>query len=222
VELKIDAQVAGTRILARETAVKHRFVINTLVGMALEVGAEEVVLPMLEPVAMYPSETIRHTYTFQDREGHPVCVRPFGMTTCQLLGETVWKGRRNVLVFYVARCWRFERPQLGHHHEFTDFGIEVLNPHEPIPEVQQSLRGLAVRLVERFTKDYEVVTTATGALSPYEKTGFQILSTTASRQQKAVLQANRNQLCYGGTYNHGAGFVISVDRLMLVEFGKVI
>ncbi|MBP4049874.1 hypothetical protein J9978_10210 [Chromobacterium violaceum] len=47
-------------------------------------------------------------------------------------------GRREAKFFYVARVYRYERPQAGHYREFTPLGFEYLSddlaasqPHEP-------------------------------------------------------------------------------------------
>lgn len=75
-------------------------------------------------------EILGQMYAFPDRKGRSLCLRPEGTATCQLLARGPWKDRRDVRIWYEARCWRYERPQAGRYREFTQIGVEILNPKE--------------------------------------------------------------------------------------------
>jgi histidyl-tRNA synthetase len=208
-ELKISKQARGTQILALTKAAQHRTVCNVLVGMAQAVGAEELVLPCVEPVSIYADrpDIIPHLYSFPQRDDGNVCLRAEGTATCQIIADTIWKHRRDVRVFYIARCWRYERPQLGHHYEFDQFGFEVLNPRKP-QEQAEWMQSMAKRMIGEFTDHYELRPSSTPrGLYSYTENGFEI-----SCPQLAA----RKQVCNGGPYKQGYGFEIIIDRILLL------
>lgn len=169
-------------------------------------------LPSLEPVSLYTDkagdEVLGQMYTFADKRGRELCLRPEGTATLQLLAETVWKQRRDVKVWYVAQCWRYERPQAGRYREFTQFGVEVLNPTKP---VQAELVDLAVNMVRAFTEKYELDAAAKRGLAYYVEDGFEIRCSELGAQK---------QVCGGGAYKQGCGFAFGVDRLMMLKGTK--
>jgi len=143
-------------------------------------------------------------YTFPDKADRTLCLRPEGTATCQVLADTVWQSERDIKLWYLATCWRYERPQAGRYREFQQFGIEVLNPRT---NVRDELVGLAENMIRLFTDKYEVNKTVKRGLAYYVEDGFEI-SCPALGAQK--------QVCGGGSYKQGCGFAFGVDRLMLV------
>jgi histidyl-tRNA synthetase len=216
-ELKIDAQVRGTRILALDEARKYRFISNTLAQMAQDAGGEEIILPIVEPAAIYTrklgaSQALRQIYVFPDKQGRALCLRPQGAATCQIIADTIWKNRRDVLVYYLTKCWRYERPQLGRYREFTQFGVEMLNPRRQAgKELRASMVALAETMVRRFTDNYEIELHARRGLTGYGEDGFEICCSALGGQKR---------VCGGGCYRQGCGFALGVDRLMLLWNGK--
>lgn len=143
-------------------------------------------------------------YTFPDKKGRELCLRPEGTATCQLMADSMWKMNRDVRIWYATTCWRYERPQAGRYREFTQFGVEILNPRG---EVRDSLVELAESMVKKFTDRYEISKSVKRGLAYYTEDGFEI-SCPALGAQK--------QVCGGGSYKQGCGFAFGVDRLMLV------
>ena len=135
------------------------FISSSLAQAAAEAGFEEIVLPSLEPASIYTEkagqEILGQMYTFPDKKGRTLCLRPEGTATCQILADTVWKSERNINLFYLTTCWRYERPQAGRYREFLQFGVEVLNPR-PDRNVRSELLGLAENMIRLFTTEYEV------------------------------------------------------------------
>ena len=193
------------RLLQGADARRRRQLINTLAEMAEDEGFEEIVLPALEPAELYRTkggpEPLSQMYVFADRKGRELCLRPEGTAICQQLARTKMANRRDVRLWYVTRCWRYESPQTGRYREFTQFGLEVLNPRtDPRDE-------LAERMVLRFTSAYEVRAQAERGLAYYVGDGFEILCPGLGAQKQVV---------GGGRYAEGCGFAIGVDRLLLV------
>jgi len=184
------------------------FIGSNLATAAAVAGFEEIVLPSLEPASLYVEkagpEILGQMYTFQDKADRTLCLRPEGTATCQVLADTVWQSERDIKLWYLATCWRYERPQAGRYREFQQFGIEVLNPRT---NVRDELVGLAENMIRLFTDKYEVNKTVKRGLAYYVEDGFEI-SCPALGAQK--------QVCGGGSYKQGCGFAFGVDRLMLV------
>jgi histidyl-tRNA synthetase len=176
----------------------------------MEAGFEEFVLPSLEPSSLYVEkageEILGQMYVFPDKKGRSLCLRPEGTATCQVLADTVMQQERDVKLWYLTTCWRYERPQAGRYREFLQFGVEWLNPR-PNRNVREELVGLAEDMVKQFTDQYEVNKTVKRGLAYYVEDGFEISCPKLGAQK---------QVCGGGSYKQGCGFAFGVDRLMLV------
>jgi histidyl-tRNA synthetase len=186
------------------------FISSSLAKAATEAGFEEFVLPSLEPAAIYAekagAEVLGQMYVFKDKKGRDLCLRPEGTATCQILADTVLKMERDVKLWYLTTCWRYERPQAGRYREFLQFGIEVLNPR-PNRNWREELVGLAENMIKMFTSEYEINKSVKRGLAYYVEDGFEISCPKLGAQK---------QVCGGGSYKQGIGFAFGVDRLMLL------
>ncbi len=184
------------------------FISSDLASAATAAGYEEFVLPSLEPSSLYVDkageEILGQMYTFPDKKGRQLCLRPEGTATCQVLADTALRMERDVRLWYLATCWRYERPQAGRYREFLQFGVEVLNPRR---DVRGELVALAEGMVRMFTDQYEVSRAVKRGLAYYVEDGFEISCPQLGAQK---------QVCGGGSYRQGCGFALGVDRLMLV------
>jgi histidyl-tRNA synthetase len=168
------------------------------------------VLPCLEPAAIYSSrageEILAQMYAFEIR-GRQLCLRPEATATCQLLAAGPLRNRGETRVWYEARCWRYETPQQGRYREFTQFGVEILNPRtQNLDRYRRELIELAERMITEFEPDYRLAPQVKRGLAYYTQDGFEITSSRLGAQQ---------QLLGGGGYERGIGFAIGVDRLGL-------
>lgn len=206
-DIKLEQQVRGTRLLAGEDARKRREVLNALFQIAAGFKYEEVLLPTIEPAEIYKDkagpEILNQMYLLNDRAGRHLCLRPEGTATCQILANTFWKSKRDIRICYEVRCFRYDRPQAGRYREFTQFGVEVLNPRT---DPRDELLAMAEGMIKMATSDYIIEKTVKRGLAYYLEDGFEI-SCPALGAQKQVLG--------GGRYKEGIGFAIGVDRLVL-------
>jgi histidyl-tRNA synthetase len=208
-EIRIEEQVRGTRLLINETAKRRRVVLNTLIELAEANSFDEIVLPAIEPTKLYTDkagpEILGQMYIFPDKADRSLCLRPEGTATCQRLTDGIYKYTKDVRLWYETRCWRYERPQAGRYREFTQFGVEILNPGN---DYTKYLMELASKMISRFTSNFEVLSSVKRGLAYYEGDGFEIICPELGAQK---------QVCGGGAYKEGIGFAIGVDRLMLVR-----
>jgi histidyl-tRNA synthetase len=210
-EYKVDGTYKGTRIILGETAVTKRFVLNTLSDLALKYGFTEVFLPSIELTEVYTNkagEEIKgQMFEWKDKGGRDVCLRPEGTATLQLLASSLLKFKKDVKLFYTVQCWRYEQPQAGRYREFTQFGVEWLNPSNR-QKAEAECKELALLMANRLGGEYNYSDSVKRGLAYYVSEGFEIECSELGAQK---------QVCGGGSYEEGVGFAFGVDRLLLVN-----
>lgn len=210
-ELKIDKQARGVRIITGDEAKQRRKLQNDMADIAEKFGYDEIIIPCIEPAEVYVDkagpEILGQMYVFPDKKGRDLCLRPEGTATIQLVADKHYKRNKDVKLWYFQRCWRYEKPQEGRYREFFQFGVEVINPTS-IEETKKELIKMAIEMVELKTKGYDLVESVKRGLSYYVDDGFEI-SVESLGAQKQVLG--------GGAYKQGIGFAIGFDRLMLCK-----
>lgn len=176
----------------------------------IDSGAEEAIVPALWSQDTFiekagGSEIIDQMWAFPDKKGRPCCLIPeatalFQEKVCELLD-----GKPERLLFYVARCYRYERPQAGRYREFTQLGFEYLcdEPRRALEVSQNIAKGFFDSLGLRYAFD----SAARRGLSYYlDGQGFEMRCSELGAQQ---------QVAGGGAYREGAGFGIGLERLSL-------
>ncbi|PMS17724.1 hypothetical protein C0Z18_19655 [Trinickia dabaoshanensis] len=176
----------------------------------IERGAEEAIVPALWSQDTFiekagGSEIIDQMWAFPDKKGRACCLIPEATALFQERYEQLIDGKRERLLFYVARCYRYERPQAGRYREFTQLGFECLSeePRRASELSQRIAKGFFDSLGLRYTFD----SAARRGLSYYlDGQGFEMRCSELGAQQ---------QVAGGGAYREGAGFGIGLDRLLL-------
>jgi len=178
-------------------------------GVFSAAGYEELIVPALWAqqtfIAKGGPEILAQMYAFADKKGRPICLVPEITGVVQEIWRHHWKkvsGPRRV--FYVARCYRYERPQRGRYREFTQVGVELLggDPATDRAEVERLLR----QLLDELGVDYEFDGAVKRGLGYYTEDGFEVRCAKLGAQQ---------QVAGGGRYPEGVGWALGVDRLLL-------
>ncbi|MFZ6741831.1 ATP phosphoribosyltransferase regulatory subunit [Undibacterium sp. JH2W] len=207
-ELRIEEQSRGVRILVGDEVRERRRLLNALIDIAEANGFNEIMLPSLEPAAIYINkagpEVLSQMYVFPDKKGRSLCLRPEATATVQLLADKHYKQKKNLKLWYFERCWRYEKPQEGRYREFFQFGVEIINPDNS--SCREELLAMAEQMVALKSGAYEVASSVKRGLDYYTEAGFEI-SVPALGAQKQVVG--------GGSYKQGIGFGLGFDRLML-------
>ncbi|NVZ23699.1 ATP phosphoribosyltransferase regulatory subunit [Pseudomonas costantinii] len=178
--------------------------------MFIEAGAEETIVPALWGQDTFiekagGSEIIGQMWAFDDKAGRKCCLIPEATALFQERNAQLLGGREEAMLFYVARCYRYERPQAGRYREFTQLGLEILSP-EPALALQRS-QALCTGFLDALGLDYELNLAVKRGLSYYlEGNGFEVRCPALGAQQQVV---------GGGAYREGAGFGIGLERLVL-------
>jgi len=207
-EIKIDSTYKGTRILFAEKAKSKRTLLNDMIEILESYGYQEIMIPIIQKQETFASkvgdENQNMMYNFKDRGNRDLCLSPEYTAIVQQLASDRMKYDKDVKMFYIGECFRGERPQSGRWRQFTQFGVEVLNPSK---DYSDEMVEIAQKLIELVTKNYELNTDATRGLDYYDGgKGFEI----ACPELGAA-----KQICGGGSYEGGVGFAIGADRLLL-------
>ena len=110
-------------------------VIRTLVNPALAAGYEPIELPIFEDTELFARGVGESTdvvskemYTFEDRGGRSITLRPEGTAGVMraVIEHNLDRGQLPVKVFYKGPFFRAERPQAGRYRQFYQFGIEAI------------------------------------------------------------------------------------------------
>lgn len=210
--MRLDNQVKGTRLLLPPESTLRRTIIATSYNICEGAGFREILLPCLEPSSVYEnkagSEILDQMYTFQDKKGRELCLRPEGTATIQLVSKHT--NKKDVKYWYETRCWRYEQPQEGRYREFTQFGVEWLNPKDSNQAYKECIT-LARNILYHLgidSKHYVLNQNVKRGFSYYKDgQGFEIIAPSLGAQ---------NQIIGGGIYAEGVGFAIGVDRIMLL------
>ena len=208
-EIKTSKTYKGTRILFADSAKNRRALINKMIEVLESYGYQEIMIPVIQLSETFESkvgeENNNMMYNFTDRGNRDICLAPEYTAVVQQLAKETFKMTKNVKMFYVGECFRGEKPQSGRYRQFTQFGVEVINPTQ---DMIDEMIEIASKLIELVTDNYEVNTDATRGLDYYTGgKGFEIACPELGAQK---------QICGGGSYEGGIGFALGLDRMLLL------
>ncbi len=194
----------GTRILLGNDKRKK---INYMIDTLTELGYTEIIIPVIQYQETFTgkvgAENNNLMFNFKDRGDRDICLAPEYTAVIQKLATTEFKFKKNIKLFYVQECFRGEKPQAGRYRQFTQLGVEIINPTE---DFNNELQRLAMSLVTSVKLDVELNTDVTRGLDYYEQgKGFEIV---------CLSLGSSKQVCGGGAYEGGIGFAIDIDRLI--------
>lgn len=192
----------GTRILLGN---EKRQLINNMIIKLNYHGFTEISLPIIQAQELFKGkvgeENNNLMYNFKDRGDRDLCLAPEYTAVIQKLAKTTFKYEKDVFLFYVQECFRGEKPQAGRYRQFTQLGVEILNPTKDYTEeLIQVVKHLLP--ADDFVCNREV----TRGLDYYEEgKGFEF---------SLESLGSSKQVCGGGAYEGGIGFAIGIDRLI--------
>ena len=150
-------------------------------------------------------EVIGQMYAFKDKGDRDICLIPEGTAVIQREYENSWKKSRAkpIRLFYVARCYRYEKPQALRYREFTQFGVEILGG--TVPHDAAELNSVLEECLSKFKVDVRYDAAVKRGLTYYTEPGFEVVCEGLGAQK---------QIAGGGRYEGGIGFAIGVERLI--------
>ncbi len=137
-------KVRGTKDLLPEDNRVFRAIDNTARHLASRYGFDEIQTPIFESSEVFhrtlgeSTDIItKETYTFLDRGGESVTLRPEG--TAGIARAFITEGLAQNLplkFYYVGPMFRYERPQKGRQRQFHQIGVECLGIEAPYADVE--------------------------------------------------------------------------------------
>lgn len=206
----------GMRVLGPGEVDPLRRVIEVCRWAASTEGFQEIQIPSVWEQDLFVEkagpEILNQMYTFEDKGGRKLCLIPEVTAIVQDLYRSQWEKSmpKPIRVFYVSRCYRYERPQAGRYREFTQFGIEVLGGEAPDDGIE--VTNVSRQILTALRLDgVEWNESVARGLDYYVEDGFEV---------EAPWLGAQKQVLGGGRYAEGIGMAVGVDRLALAVGGK--
>jgi histidyl-tRNA synthetase len=205
----MSSSTRGTRNLFGEEAKQFTNLANCLRYTAIAEGYQEYIPSAMAETALFTDkagpEIVNQMYTFTDKGGRDLCLIPEVTALVQKEYKEGWSMElpKPVKVFYLARCYRYERPQAGRYREFWQFGVENLGGKAT---KQEMIDSLTMFLRVTGLSGFKVNDSVKRGLSYYVEDGFEV--------EVEGLGAQK-QIAGGGRYDCGIGWAIGVERLLL-------
>jgi histidyl-tRNA synthetase len=134
----------GTHDLIADDQRRFTRVVDTARSTASVYGFDEWSTPVFEDTRVFArtlgdtSDVVtKEMYTFDDRGGDSVTLRPEG--TAGICRALVTNGLTQSLpqkIFYAGPMFRYERPQKGRYRQFHQIGLELIGPPEPLADAE--------------------------------------------------------------------------------------
>lgn len=215
----------GTRILIGN---EKREIINSMIDILTKEFSifNEIQIPIIQLQEIFANkvgeENNNMMYTLKDRGNRDLCLAPEYTAVIQKLSNTQYKFQKNICLFYIGECFRGEKPQAGRFRQFTQFGVEIINPSINYLQDGFNMQMLAMKLINcvgkklldigkiqtitEFEEMFQTNNEVTRGLDYYKDgKGFEIICNKLGSSK---------QICGGGEYEGGVGFAIGIDRLM--------
>lgn len=179
-------------------------------GCFIAAGYEELIVPAIWEQSTFTAkggaEIVGQMWCFDDKGGRAVCLVPEITGLVQAEWNARWSKsmRKPYRVFYVARCYRYERPQRGRYREFTQVGVELLGGRAP--DDRREVEALLAAILDELGVEYELARDVRRGLGYYVEAGFEASCPRLGAQR---------QLAGGGRYPEGIGWALGLDRLLL-------
>jgi len=236
----------GTRIIEGDEAILYNKIIETCKKVVIGKGYKEIILPSIWEQSTFTDkvgeENSKMMWNFKDKSDRDVCLIPEVTGIIQELYRNEWSKSRKkpIRVFYIQKCYRYEKPQAGRYREFTQFGIELLGGK---PEKKIDVLGINPIEADQYDKREvtDLLMSCLHALCPLfgifregvvgEGNCYKGINYNFNNSVKRGLSyyvedgfevecpelGAQKQIAGGGRYEEGIGWALGVDRLMLLS-----
>ena len=135
----------GTSDILPDDQKYWKYVENIFSKIAKKYGFNRIETPVIEQsnlftrgVGEFTDIVEKETYTFNDRGGDSLTLRPEG--TAPVCRSYLEHGMQNlpqpIRLFYQFPMYRYERPQAGRYREFRQAGIEIIGEYSPLADLE--------------------------------------------------------------------------------------
>jgi histidyl-tRNA synthetase len=122
----------GTRDFYPEDMALQKYIFDTMRRVAEQYGYQEYTASIMEETDLYRAKTgeeivTEQTYTFTDRGGRDVTLRPeMTPTVARMVANKRRELNFPVRWYSIPNCFRYERPQRGRLREFWQLNVDLL------------------------------------------------------------------------------------------------
>ncbi|MEI6053867.1 MAG: histidine--tRNA ligase [Candidatus Saccharibacteria bacterium] len=144
----------GTRDFYPEDKRIQNYIFSVWRKAAESFGYEEYGAPVLEPLELYAAKSgnelvNEQTYTFVDRGGRTVAIRPeMTPTICRMVAARRQELAYPARLYSIANFMRYERPQRGREREFWQLNIDIFGDDSISAEAEIIM--LSDRIMKKF------------------------------------------------------------------------
>ena len=153
-----------------DRSTNFEYVRSTLIESAKVAGYQLMELPVFEDTELFSrgvgesTDVVRkEMYTFEDRGGRSLTLRPEGTAGVvrAVIEHSLDRGQLPVKVYYSGAFFRAERPQAGRYRQFYQVGIEAIGLSDPRIDVE--VISVAQRALQELgLKQYHLEITSLG------------------------------------------------------------
>ncbi|MCG8672853.1 MAG: histidine--tRNA ligase [Pseudomonadales bacterium] len=131
--------IRGMNDILPQQSVKWRYLEDTVRAVLSSYGYGEIRLPIVEYTDLFKRSigevtdiVEKEMYTFEDRNGESLTLRPEGTASCVRAGQ-----EHGLLYNQIQRLWytgpmfRYEKPQKGRYRQFHQIGVETFGMNGP-------------------------------------------------------------------------------------------
>lgn len=174
----------GTRDFLPEEMRKRRKVEKIIREVFESYGYEEIMTPTFEHIELITAksgeEIRRSIYNFKDKGNRELALRPeLTAPVMRVYANELQFKPKPIRLYYIANCFRYERPQAGRFREFWQAGVELIGSSSPLAVAE--IVALADDVLKNLgLKDYEINIGHIGILR-------EILSEVDEKKQNLIL-----------------------------------
>ena len=135
----------GTRDVLPDESWKWQRIERAFRATADRFGYREIRLPVFEETELFArgigdaTDIVRkEMYTFTDRKGRSLTLRPEGTagTVRSFIEHNMGRGARLTKLYYFCPMFRYERPQAGRYRQFWQWGLEAIGSMNPAVDAE--------------------------------------------------------------------------------------
>ncbi|MBE7013033.1 MAG: histidine--tRNA ligase [Ruminococcaceae bacterium] len=147
----------GTADILPSQAYKWQYIENQIKKICEEFCIKEIRTPVFEHTELFErgvgdtTDVVgKEMYTFNDKGDRSITLRPEGTASAAraYIEHGLFNEPQPVKVYYLIKCYRYEKPQAGRYREFSQFGVEVYGSREP--SVDAEIMALPMVLYKRL------------------------------------------------------------------------
>ena len=144
----------GTRDYYPEDKRIQNYIFSVWRSVSESFGYDEYGAPILEPIEIYAAKSgnelvNEQTYTFVDRGGRTVAVRPeMTPTVCRMVAARRQELAYPARLYSIANFMRYERPQRGREREFWQLNVDIFGDDSVASEAEIIM--LSDKIMKKF------------------------------------------------------------------------